>query len=875
MDLSPGSKLGAYELVGPLGAGGMGEVWRARDTRLDREVALKVLPPELAEHRERRRRFEQEARAASALNHPNIVAVFDIGSEGSASYIAMELVSGKTLRQLLQTGPLPVRRLIDLGFQIASGLARAHAEGIVHRDLKPDNVMITTDGIVKILDFGLAKLVRLPTDPQAGESATATVETEPGLLLGTYGYMSPEQAAGKPIDFRSDQFSFGSILYEMATGQKPFRRESAVDTLSAVLHEEPEPIARSNPKIPAPLRWIVGRCHAKDPRDRYASTEDLARELLTLREHLTDLSAAGSVPIEEPGPRRPPLRTIGLVLAFLALGAGAYVWATRFGRTAPPRFRQLTMQSGAITTARFTSDGQSIVYSTQREGKRPELFETRLDHPESRRLGLPAGQVFSISRSGYLAIGILPPYGMTLRGPMYNLTDRSFLLLYETLAQVSLAGGAPRELIEDVADADWAPNGTDMAIVRFIGNRHRLEYPIGKTLHEEFGGMAFARVSPDGKSVAFSDQGAHLIVVGPDGRPKPLAHGVWEHAWSPAGEIVFVENVKGATRLHALSAKGADRLLATVPGQFTLYDVSSNGDVLLGQVSGGDRVFASIAGEPRDRAVFEDAALEDVSPSGDLVTFTGTAELEDQPTAFLAKNDGSPPKRLGALGGYAGAVLSPDGKFVLGQSSPNALIVLDPERTGLALVPTGVGPAVRIETKGISSPAPIGFTADSRRAFVGGAEAGRLTRLWLVDLAGGSRQPVTPEGLRHYVLSPDGRSVVALGEGGWVLLSTSGGPTAKILGILPGEQPLQWTADSKLLYVRGADELRPGERELSARVYRVDPSTGRRELWKEIPPISPESGGGVGAIRFSADGKTCFYTHHRLTAELFLVEGLK
>src|SRR5262249_5853671 len=248
MTIAAGSRLGPYEVVSPLGAGGMGEVWRARDGRLSREVAVKLLPAEVAGDASRLKRFEKEARAASALSHPNIVTIYGIGSENSVSYIAMGLVAGKTLRELLFGGSLPIKRLLQIAVQIAEGLARAHDAGIVHRDLKPENVMVTKDGIVKILDFGLAKVTAPVSSSDEGSHLPTVSGTSPGVVLGTVGYMSPEQASGEVIDFRSDQFSFGSILYEMATGKRAFLKGTAVDTLSAILKEDPTPISETSPE---------------------------------------------------------------------------------------------------------------------------------------------------------------------------------------------------------------------------------------------------------------------------------------------------------------------------------------------------------------------------------------------------------------------------------------------------------------------------------------------------------------------------------------------------------------------------------------------------------------------------------------------------
>src|SRR5215468_9747940 len=288
MALSPGSRLGPYEIVAALGAGGMGEVYRARDARLGREVAVKVLPADLSSDQDRVRRFEQEARSASGLDHPNIITIYDIGSADSTLYIAMQYVEGKTLRELLSSDPLPTKRVLEISVQIAEGLAKAHAAGIMHRDLKPENVMVSKDGFVKILDSGLAKLTAPQREEQLSELPTAMAETRPGLVMGTVGYMSPEQASGKPLDFRSDQFSFGSILYEISTGKRAFQRDTTAETLTAIIREEPEPVGAINPKAPAPLRWIVERCLAKDPEERFGTTRDLDRDLASIRDHLSD-----------------------------------------------------------------------------------------------------------------------------------------------------------------------------------------------------------------------------------------------------------------------------------------------------------------------------------------------------------------------------------------------------------------------------------------------------------------------------------------------------------------------------------------------------------------------------------------------------------
>ncbi|MGA7992134.1 MAG: protein kinase [Thermoanaerobaculia bacterium] len=341
MPLSEGSKVGPYEVVAPLGAGGMGEVWRARDPRLGRDVALKVLPDEMVRDTGRIARFRAEARAASALNHPNIVTVYDIGEEGGRTYLSMELLEGVNLRQLLDGGALPLSKALQIASQIAEGLAAAHARGIVHRDLKPENVILTTDNVVKILDFGLAK-----TSPLAGShgdsepTMSAAPATEVGTLLGTVGYMSPEQASGSIVDFRSDQFSFGTILYELVTGRRAWRKATPAETLVAIMREDPPLLSSAESPIPARVRRVVGRCLAKGPDERYSATRDLARDVRYLAEQTSDAHGPSDLGLTvEPPPRARRRLATPAVLGIVALAAlaalGAALWIRRHQGPAP------------------------------------------------------------------------------------------------------------------------------------------------------------------------------------------------------------------------------------------------------------------------------------------------------------------------------------------------------------------------------------------------------------------------------------------------------------------------------------------------------------------------------------------------------------
>jgi tetratricopeptide (TPR) repeat protein len=344
-----GTRFGRYELVERLGAGGMGEVFRARDHDLGREVAVKFLPERFAADPDRLSRFFQEARAASSLNHPNIVTVHEIGQPAGLPCLVMELVEGQTLRELIDGKPLPPKRVLDIAAQLADGLAKAHAAGIVHRDLKPENVMVTRDGFVKILDFGLAKLLANDRSPESGlderpptdEAETRlTPATKAGAILGTAGYMSPEQARGEAADHRSDQFAVGAILYELVARRPAFRRGSFVQTLAAVIESEPEPLASLNPEFPAPARWVVERCLAKDLAHRYASTIDLAEELHDVRDHLSEVGR-GDPPArrDAPGWRRARATRYFTVVALLVL---AVLLAPSVARTVSRWWRDAT-----------------------------------------------------------------------------------------------------------------------------------------------------------------------------------------------------------------------------------------------------------------------------------------------------------------------------------------------------------------------------------------------------------------------------------------------------------------------------------------------------------------------------------------------------
>ena len=429
MSLASGTRLGPYEIVALIGAGGMGEVYKARDTRLDRDVALKILPAAVAIDAGRKRRFEQEARAASALNHPNIVSVYDVGTEGDTLFIVTELVDGESLRAVIQRGPLAIRMMLDLAVQMADGLAAAHAAGIVHRDLKPENVMITRDGRVKILDFGLAK----PVARAIGQSDTTpaiSAATEPGVILGTVSYLSPEQARGlNELDGRSDQFSFGLMLYELVSGSRAFDRPSGVETMSAIIREEATPLPSS---VPLPFRLTIERCLAKEPTHRYDNTRDLFLELRHLRDHALEMATGPQVApftVDATVKRRSTLWRWSTLMV-LVLAAVIYLrwWVLK---TPAPSYERLTYRRGDVPSAKFSPDGQTVFFSAQWANEPPMIFSLRPGSRESRPLDLPSGRILSISSLGEMAI---------LLGAGNNGVSG-------TLARVPISGGAPREIL--------------------------------------------------------------------------------------------------------------------------------------------------------------------------------------------------------------------------------------------------------------------------------------------------------------------------------------------------------------------------------------------------------------------------------------------
>ncbi|HMF10344.1 MAG TPA: protein kinase [Thermoanaerobaculia bacterium] len=847
-----GRNLGQYRITAAIGAGGMGEVYRATDARLGREVAIKVLPASVASDPERRKRFEQEARSASALNHPNILTVYDVGEIEGTSYLAMELVEGKTLRELLASAePIPMKRLLDIATQTADGLARAHASGIVHRDLKPENLMVSRDGFVKILDFGLAKLTEPISQDASGLPTVLPSATEPGTVMGTAGYMSPEQASGQPVDYRSDQFTLGAILYEMATGKRAFHRKTGAETLVAVIREEPEPLGQAAPKAPAPVRWIVERLMAKDPEERYASTKDLARELKSIRDHLTETSVSGGIEAAEPvRPRRRGWVAPAAAALVAGIAAGFFVHGLTSAKAGTPVvLTQITYARGGLAGARFAPDSRTIVYSAAWEGLPLDTFTTRAGSSESRSLGLLGAKVLAVSSTGELAVAL----------------KSHFLFGFEsvgTLARVPLDGGAPREVLEDVESADWSPDGKNLAVARLIGNRSRLEYPIGKVLYEASGWVGDVRVSPEGSLVAFIDHPVRgdnigtVKVLDTSGKPRlagPFAiSGV---AWSPQGDEVWSS---GRSVISATTLSGKTRRVWNAPGAF-LKDLARDGRVLWALNASRREIVGYSAGEQAERNLtwLNWSFPKGISADGKIVLFE---EENIQPQGiYLRKLDGSPAVRIGDGDAWG---LSPDGK--------SALTKRDGVTSQFTLLPAGAGEPRPLPETGLICQAGAWFP-DGRHILIMGREAGRGVRLFVQDISEGKPRAITPEGVSilFHTVSPDGRWIVATGPDRRIFLyPVEPGEPRPVPGLVPEDIPLRWTADGASLFV-----YRPSAPPL--RVEKVNVKTGERTLWKEIRPPDPSGVQQVGPIEISPDEKSYVYSYRRVLDELYLATGLR
>jgi len=875
MALTPGTKLGPYEIQSLLGAGGMGEVYRAHDSRLNRIVAIKVLPASYSADVERLQRFVQEARAAAALNHPNILSIFDIGEAGGAPYIVSELLEGQTLRERIRSGPLSSRKAIDYALQAARGLAAAHEKGIVHRDLKPENLFLTHDDRVKILDFGLAKLTR-PESEAGADTATVQVNTEPGQIMGTVGYMSPEQVRGKPADHRSDIFSFGSILYEMLSGQRAFRGESPAETMSAIMKEDPAELSETARNVPPALERMVRHCLEKNPAQRFQSAGDLAFNLEALADSSVVGKTGGQAAIDqaairesepaqkkEAAPRHTLREAAGaLVLSALLIGVGW--WLGRGSGRAPlAEYQPITFRTGSVGNARFTPDG-SVVYSASWDGGDDQLYVGRTDDPFARELGIKDAELLAISKRGELAARL-------------NTVYRGGYARTGTLARIPISGGSPREVLDNVQDADWAADGESMAVVRYVPeNGHwRLEYPIGKVLLDGINWISHPKISPDGKWLAFADhqnvqgddEGSVAVIAsnGQDGGREKILSPAWKTLqgiiWSPAGDEIWytASNSGGAGNPQAVTLTGKTRTITNVPGGMWLEDIRSGVALTVThQQRLGIRGAAPGGKDERELGWFGWASLGGMTPDGRKLLFDEEGDGGGPNyTVFVRDTDGSPPVRIGEGNGLA---ISPDAKWVITQPAKGG---------ALRIVPTGAGEARQLTHDKVLYQ-EVRWLSGGKELLASGIEPGHGVRDYLIEVSDGDSKPITPEGMSGEQASPDGRSTaVQTADGKWGIWPLDGGGLRLIPGLDTNYRVVGWSPDGGSVLA-----VLPRRRERTSNVYRVNTATGKMELWKTFGASLP-AGDMVGGSYLSGDGGAYAYVYVQLLSQLYVVRGMK
>lgn len=871
MSLAPGARLGPYEVIAPLGAGAMGEVWKARDTRLDREVAVKILPPSLVSDRDRLSRFAREARVLAQLRHAGIAAVHSFEEIDGRPLLVMELAEGETLAERIAAGPLPLEEAVGIARQIAGALEAAHDEGIVHRDLKPANVMVTAQGKVKLLDFGLAKAwaAEPGSSPGTEELVTLTTQsgqdTAPGLILGTAAYMPPEQARGRSVDRRADIWAFGVVLFEMLTGRQLFAGETISDVLAAVLTREPD-WSLLPAGTPAGVRRLLRRCLVRDARNRLHDIGDARLEL-------SDPEAIESTPPTRPGSAFSgfPSRASGwsratraaLIVAFVVTAAtvSAFV-ALRMNQREPPVFRTLTWSHGDIFSARLAPDGQNVVYSASFDGRPLAVYSARVDAIESRTLDLPAGDVVGISRDAEMALLI----GRRNVGSWKRVG---------TLAQASLSGGSPRPVLEDVFDADIAPDGKSFAVVRAGTPGQRLEYPIGRVVHRSRGWISHPRISPDGRKIAFLDHDADgddlgsVSLVDEEGRVVRLSpqldysQGL---TWSPSGDEIWATSyrVEEGTIMQAYSPSRPARVILRIPSTARIFDAGADGKILMSYDDTHVELEGRLAGDAAIRSYswWRASVVTGISHDGALFAGDGAMALaQGGNAAFYRRAGGSAPVRLGA---GASAGVSPDGRWIF-------LTPLSGRGTLLSAVPTGPGDPRTFDLAPvealISGIRVLSFSADGKLLAFAGTSGGGNLRGWVLDLiGGGAPRPVTPEGIDEVLLAPDGLSIAGVAPGEGVrLFPIAGGGGKPVAGTEKGDLPVAWDSSSGALFV--------WDREIPLRVFRVDLATGGRTLALEVQPRDP-NGVLYGHVRFTPDLAYYLFRFRRHTSYLALVGGV-
>jgi eukaryotic-like serine/threonine-protein kinase len=854
--IAPGTRIGNYEVAALIGSGGMGEVYRAHDARLGRDVAIKVLPAAFSTDPDRLRRFEQEARAAAALNHPNILTVHEVGAYApdpaspAAPYVVSELLEGQTVRDVVSGGPLAIRKVVDYATQIASGLAAAHDKGVVHRDLKPENLFVTRDGRIKILDFGLAKL-REPEPVAAGVTMAATrnLETGVGVVLGTAGYMSPEQVRAQPVDHRTDIFSFGAVLYEMISGARAFRGDTAADTISAILKSDPPELSSLHGAVPPTLERIVHHCLEKAPELRFQAARDIVFNLEAL-----SASPATSSLIAPAPPKRRSLGAIAATAAVVLLAAAAAVagWWFTSGSPESPSFRQVTFRHGILGTARFTADGHNIVYTAAWEALPPEVFIVPANETGGRSLELKNASLLAVGQKD--AVVALAPARVTP------------FLTPGTLARGPISGGAPKPEIENVQAADYAPDGSSLAIVRWeAANRDCvLEFPVGKEIYRS-GLITDLRFSRDGTHLAFiahpaaGDDRGQAVILRRDGGTVvtgPMRESHRGLAWSPSGDEIWTTAPLADGVVEALDLSGRRREVLHVPGRTYLRDVRTDGHVLMeqGTVSRGMIVVTNDGATQRDLSWLNYSYVRDISRDGRLLLFEEEGAFGYR--TFVRNIDGSPAVGIGS--GYAVA-LSHDNTQALSMRMTGT-------GTELWLEPVGPGQARRVSPTELF-PLNVGqFFSDGKQIVYAARTGDRPPRIYVQALDGSAPRAISEERYAGPLLSADERWIGANGPSGPVLLPAEGGTPTPVRGLQPGETPRRWTGDGRVFVATVGPT--------NVRIDRLNPWTGERTAFRQMP-VPAITGMRISPPFITPDGSVLTYGYSLSSSDLYVVAGVR
>jgi eukaryotic-like serine/threonine-protein kinase len=882
---------GFYRLETLLGRGGVGAVFVAEDSRLGRRVALKILPSVLDENDERVLRFQQEARTASAISHPNIAHIYEFGSHKGHYFLSMEYIEGQTLRQYLRENQPDLDFILNTVSQIAKALSAAHEAGVIHRDIKPENVMIMKDKTVKVLDFGLAKPSRAAFEDRMSNSSSSSLPqhadlvTMPGLLIGTAAYMSPEQARCEPLDARTDIWSLGVLFYEMLVGggrggggKHPFHKESNIETLHAIMKEEPEGLPLLKERCPPLLVKLVMRCLSKNREERFQTARDFLFSLeavsATLKtDEFKDWPNNKKKIFKQGGLlwRRGAIALFILALAlavFYLSGAKSGNWLGGLQRppsaaASVPSFNQLTFRRGTIWAARFVpSSAADAVYSATWNGGALDLFTARggsASADESRSLHLPGANLLSISKKGELAILLTENY-------LYQFIHRG------TLATMPLDGGRPRAVAEDVQEADWSPDGENLAIVRWANGKNRLEYPIGRVLYETAGYISSPRVSPKGDLIAFLDHQAqwdnrgYVAVVDLNGG-KRVVSGEWSGeeglAWTPDGEeIWFTATRRGeAYALYAVRPDGKERIVSRLPVNLMLHDIAADGRVLLAKAEQTTDIYGAFPGQKDEKNLswLHLVGISDFSDDGRQFLFTHFGEGTNY-AAYVRRTDNSPAARLGDGRALA---LSPDGRFALTKLNvPEQLLIL----------PVAEGEIRRLPVGGIEHFDRAGWFADGQKIIFTGNEAGKRKRAYAQDLTTGEITALTPEGIFGTMLSPDNKRLLvtdASADGDRRLIVTlETGEQNPVKGLEAGEQVIRWSGDGRFLFTAKTMKL-------PVKISRLDPFSGQKSPLREIAPADPAGNFGAPYVFLTPDGQSCLYGIRRYIYDLYVVEGLR